>query len=790
MSTSEYKSSSSPSESPTPSSRNAAPRRSGRSKNQPATYNLRVLSGLDKETNETSDNSEEESLPQMSDVPSLSRNPPSTLPPADGHIVRRSPNIPKFIWNRELRGCNSNDQFHSAVNSDLKPWRWWKGASNDVVALAWSPDGTKFAAGATAQSDEYNRGNNLILGDIVQSSLHELPDHWVPRSVPSSVSDERLFTSVTSVEWVEQHLYTASYDHTVKIWDVGSHQRPSCIQTLRHESQVVVMALSSAMPNLIATGSNAFGLWDVREDQNPGYMALPICRDSRQRADIDLAPTNLAWGHTAETKRYLVGGMVQRIPDEYKVAPCGHLALWSLEESIPILRKVTPDSQNIFDVKWHPCLPRFATATTSSPAMSLPPGTRSVVSVYDFIQSGEKTLVTSQFPCPALDINEVTFCPMDSTYVTASCTDGNTYVWDARNPGNILHRLQHGDPLSPLNHEYHREVTDFGVSVALWGTSIGQFVTGGSDGVLKQWDIRLSSEDALVANIASFEDGITSGAFSEDKSHLVVGEHGGGVRVLSSGPYADTDTVTSTPKESDPTKFGFTPAPCPSDSVSGIEIAKKLLSSDQLLRDPIYGPVQGPCYEGPYAQWARNLKKNTPSDQIGRVPLLEKYQLRQFSGPPVEDRHGLDKDTRKHIRNQILIAMSRNARPLGAVEPGIKKRKRETCVNTESDDEIRHVQGPNSNCSQPKLSDSKKKKKKKKPNGEKEKRKRKKKRHQSLITNIETGVIDLTGDSPEPETLFDGSLFHLESLEEDLEEDYWWPESGYVDANIHSSDSS
>ena len=745
---------------PTPSSRKTAPRRSGRSKTQPATYNLRVLSGLEKEDS-TSTSSRE-----VSTTPSLPHNAPSTLYQASNNQFNRSQNIRRLLWNREFRGYRPGD--YTALSSDLKPWKWWKGASNDVIALAWSPDGTKFAAGATAQSDEYNRGNNLLLGDLVQNSLRELPDHWIPRSTnPSSVSDNRQFQSVTSVKWVGRQLYTASYDRTVKIWDVGSDSRPSCLQTLQHTSQVVVMSVSSAMPNLIASGSRHFCLWDVRENDRPKSMNLEVHRGPRQKTEIDLAPTNLTWGSTPETNRFLVGGMVQRDPDEYEVPSFGHLALWSIDESIPTARKLNRDSQNVFDVKWHPFLPRFAAATTISPNMFLPPRTRSVVSVYDIIQSGGESLVTNQFPCPALDINEVTFCPMDHNYVTASCTDGITYVWDARNPVNVLHRLQHGDSLSPLNHEYRREFTDFGVSVALWGVSMSQFVTGGSDGVLKQWDIRLSPEDVLVSNIASFDDGITSGAFSEDKSHLVIGDHGGGVRVLASGPFGNPD----------PARFNLIPAPSPSDDVSGVEIAKGLISSGQLYPDPTYGPVKGPRYTGPYARWARQLKNNTPSDRIGQIPLLRQYQLRQFDGPPIEDRE-LDEDTKRHIQNQVLIAKSRNTQSIRAA---VKKRKRETSIKPEY--EVECPQDPEHPL-QPLASGliPKKEKKKKLP-GDKKHRKKKKRQHQSLCTIPDIEVIDLTGDSPDRSV--DGSSSAVEGQED---EDYWWPDSGCVDANLRSDD--
>ena len=112
---------------------------------------------------------------------------------------------------------------------------------------------------------------------------------------------------------------------------------------------------------------------------------------------------------------------------------------------------------------------------------------------------------------------------MDSngTYVTASCTDGKTYVWDNRRGDKILHELRHRAPLNPIDHQRSRETADVGVRVALWGSSMDQFYTGASDGVLKRWDVRRSSEDALGEDVAAFDEEIMCSAFTEDHSHLV-----------------------------------------------------------------------------------------------------------------------------------------------------------------------------------------------------------------------------------------------------------------------------
>ncbi|KAJ5495591.1 hypothetical protein N7539_000707 [Penicillium diatomitis] len=858
-----------------PSMHSASPsrRRSSRARGEPVIYNLKKLSrkalAADFEDNphfpyrsegeaanpvfdlpipsaalprQRSSQPRQSSPPRPSHPPRASLHPRQT-PQSRGYLQdlsdgQQSPsgppregNLMKLLWARELHGSRPNqDLLRATASSNLKPWKSWKGTSNDVASVTFSPDGTRFAAGSTALSDQYNRANNLVYGDIPKNTLYELPNHNVPRRVNAAMADERLFPTVSTVQWVDQTFYTASYDQTVKIWDaqdLSATRVPNCTRTLQHDSGVLVMGVSSKMPHLVATGTtHQFHLWNLNDHQS-GSQSLQIKRDPRQKANIVLGPTVLGWGEAPGSKQYLVGGMAEQIPDNemdekkrFQVVNHGHLGLWKVHESsVEVCRIRGFDSQNIFDLKWHQTQPRFAIGSTYSQAMNLPLRSKSVVQLYD-IESGDRAVVTGKCACAAADINEVTFCPMDSTYVTASCTEGSTYVWDTRFNQKPIHKLQHGPSVMALNPLYARELVDFGVRVALWGTTMDQFYTGATDGYLKQWDIRRSTEDALVANTAHLNDGITCGAFSADKSQLLLGDFGGGIHVL---------TCENT--DEDQSSFAFKPAPDPASTEEpGIPVANELLDSRQLIMHPVYGPVQGPCYKGPYAAWARGLPPMTPADKIKRTPLLGKFQARQFDGPPIYDRPELDAGSRRDLQCQFNLARARHARnsSLGLARVGRdtspRKRKRDylTAYGGIEKDSQRHKS----------LSPSRRKSKKKK-------RKKLYRRSIHVITRIEDSVIDLTMDSgsdaevtaanvdpaaapvsnpvaesapvpmPVDETpgvtlaessvdLPEAPVEHpgsrvvslspvIKVLDEDSEEDfedYWWPESGHVDANL------
>ncbi|KAL1981547.1 hypothetical protein VTN96DRAFT_2482 [Rasamsonia emersonii] len=687
-------------------------------------------------------------------------------------------NVSTIFWDRE-RGAGPGRRYYQRLSDDgLRLSRTWKGASNDVLNLTWSPDGTRFAVGAAAQCDEhnmqYNRRNNLLLGDLVRNSIKELPDHRIPRPSASSTSDPHLYMSVTAVQWFEDKLYTASYDGTVKVWDVSTHEGAACIHTLRHQGKVQVMARADCNVNLLATGTESvFGLWRVYES-NPTYQPLELTR-SRLSKNVDLTPSSVAWGSTSSTRDILVAGMSGKETELGDPCKEGHLAMWKLSESSAEAIQLSPNSQNIFDIKWHPAWPCFATGS-SVPALRTS-GTakdaRSVVRIYEPLVTRSRVM---EFDCPALDINDVTFCPVNNTYISASCTDGITYVWDFRNPAEILHKLPHGAPLNQLDERLTREQADVGVRVALWGSATDRLYTGGSDGVLKSWNILLCPEDALVQDVANLEDEIMCGLFSPDKTNLLLGDAAGGIHLLSSGSFSDSECGYMDFEPASEPKGSSTGLKTEPDPDSGIATAQQFLSSGQLVRHPVYGVGKGPFYNGPYAAWAR--PSGTPSDMLAITPLIDEVQAMQLDGPPVDCRTGLDDASKMAVNAQIQLARIRNQRQ------NERKRKRKgkrrsrapmtitekniivLCSDDEEEEEEESINPQNK---------------------------------ARIIVPAGVEIIDLTGDTdgedeptsqlmPRPFPSDDEGHKREQSQEDDLEEDYWWPESCDIDPNIGDSD--
>ncbi|KAI7969749.1 hypothetical protein EIK77_006697 [Talaromyces pinophilus] len=633
---------------------------------------------------------------------------------------------------------------------NLRKTHTWKGASNDVLNLAWSPDGSKFAVGAAAQCDEhnmqYNRSNNLILGDYTHKVIKELPDHREHYPVANH-NNSYLYMSVTAVQWFDDALYTSSYDKTVKIWDVSSYANASCQMTLQHNHKVQIMARSPSIANLLATGTDStLHLWHFdsfnQTSIDLNYMQQRMTRNPRATKEADFTPSSLAWGLSPATQDLFVAGFSGKSYYDGDACREGLLAAWKVAQGSLVPVPLQPNAQNIFDVKSHPFLPWFATGSSVSTMGTNGTGRdiRSLVRIYE---PSTKPRCAIEIDCPALDINDVSFCPVDRFHISASCTDGITYVWDFRKSSQILHKLCHGDAINQLDEELTREQADVGVRVALWGKGSNEFITGGSDGVLRSWDILRAPEDVHVRDIAVIEDEIMSGAYSPDKSTLLIGDAAGGIHILEPG--MSSDPVERLHYEiSRDTELSVS-------SDSGKAIGKMLLETGQLIQHPRYGVGKGPAYQGPYAAWAR--PDETPKDMLAMTPLIaeiQALQLDQGRGSLPAGDHTVD-ELRKtaEVRNRDASLLKRRDSPHH--RPKKKHRVADIDIINLCSDEEEEVKPVKVARKQTKPSI----------------------------------WIDLTGDTDDE----GGAQQQMKQDDSDDDaEDYWFPDSGEIDPNIRDSE--
>ena len=568
------------------------------------------------------------------------------------------------------RYVNTQYQLRLRNAETIEPWRSWKGASGDVVAVAWAPDSMTYAVGAAAHTNvedlQYNRPCNLLLGDLGSNVLTELPDHRVDRPKPGTIPsgpnatqavydacDPNVYETITSIAFAPtgSRMYTASHDRTVKIWDTSLRQ---CHATLRHDAWVTSIEASTQIPGLFATATKQIhDAIRVYRSQSSDTAPVPSCFSSSRaelRPDWQIYPECLRWGPTPYTSHLLLAGFHQWSED---LNGSGQIILWDALASESI--KVSPSSQSVYAAAWHPCSSLFATGGAPSGLVTDKQSTKSVVRIWDLRTTKRYTM---EYECSALDMQDVTFSPIDPNIVTAGCTDGASYVWDFRRPDRPLHRLQHGRPIVDWDHTRDREEVDTGVMMSLWGLGGTLFYSGSSDGMVKAWDIRRHPADVLVKNVAQFGAGVQSGALSPDGTNLLVGDADGGFHILSSAPCGPCDPNYDVTEE----PIDLVRAPDGSGlklesdggypGTEGREAGHELIRTGQLDYHPEFGITRGFYYRGPYARESR--EECSEPNKLGR--LIQEYDKLQAFSSKGEERKEIARQRRGIIRaRKILI---------------------------------------------------------------------------------------------------------------------------------------
>ena len=494
----------------------------------------------------------------------------------------------------------------------------WTGASNDILDAAWSPDGTQHVIGCAAMEHPYNRPNNLLLGNIVSNELRELPGHREANFMSSTeLLDPFTYHTVGNVCWKGNSIYTAGYDGTVEVWDASTGP-VKWKSTMEHDRRVETMALSNTPSSLLATatdsGPDSLRLYPNSDSGHEGFH-LPLPQKANG-TPFSYTPMCMKFGLTAQYSNHLLAGFGSNSAfDDGSPSPRGFLGLWRIDEGKVNRIRLNPCSQQVFDVAWAQQSNIFMSGNTTGRRIGGVGAT--LIRIYDCGRSD----VVQEAACPALDMNDVSTCPFDERIFSAACTNGKTYVFDMRNLAMPIHTLKHGPNVSGLT----SELNDTGVRVVQWGNTRSEFFTGGSDGVLSLWDVRQGTADVLTEHVVSSGIELMCGKLSPDKNSFLLGDASGSLQILTRSPSRDDDH----PEDID---FIFSGGQAQltgaqevgaNEGGKGREAAEELLVSGQIVMDPLYGPGQGPNYQGPFAAWAR------PSDHrqetLGHVPLLPEF---------------------------------------------------------------------------------------------------------------------------------------------------------------------
>ncbi|CAN8103746.1 unnamed protein product [Discula destructiva] len=542
------------------------------------------------------------------------------------------------------------NEFRKTVESSVQIRSEFTNCAGDLSTISWISD-EAYIAGTTVHMDshnqQYNKLGNLVLGSVSRgkATLKAYADHRIIRPIIEQgenssaamreTQDPWLYTSVVFSDYdpIHDRLYTCSFDKTVKIWKVekpGGSMR--CIGTWEHGGPVNFVQASLYQhrgAGLVATAadvpSDAVRIYEVSsvDDGLSRSNFAPFSCSRIMNADgtplvtdkWTYFPSTMKWGIEKSVQQYLLVGYSPRSlkGDDGDIPPeslnTGEICLWdaSTRDRVPITSAKT---QNVFEVLWHPSQPYFIAATSPKGVDYKENRVRTQVRIFRRVSiTGMGTCFSEwkALDCMAADINELTIMPNSVIYcyVTAGCTDGKTYVWDTALGDKPIQILTHGPPLEGIRIDDAED--DTGVKFTAWGSSLDRFYTGSSDGVVKVWNVR-SEKKAKGKVILEASAQISCGAFSPDRSRLIVGDASGRVFVLS----VDEDdgkppTFIKLPgahgsiKRRIPTEVEHHAAPPPPPGavvVSGVSAAREFLAARQLRLsdDPTVGAVQDVNY--------------------------------------------------------------------------------------------------------------------------------------------------------------------------------------------------
>jgi WD40 repeat protein len=426
-----------------------------------------------------------------------------------------------------------------ATNADQLQLRWtFHCASSDIVKVDWSPDSNHFIAASTSLVDERdsyvrNAPRNLIHGSLLTRTLRDLPDHRIERQ---DSLRQYLYQTVSAVHYsTNGHVYSGGYDGMVRVWNVEDETRIKCRAEIKsRRKRIEVMDVTGSDNIMLASGCSS-GTKCIRVIAGDAELSnhqkfYPI--EEAGATTFQFSPTCMKFGRSS-TQNWLVAGFGRDAENTNFGAGC--ISVWKFHEATYTKMRFDEVKTFVSDCTWSSTGSTFAIAYVNEEARS---GEHSMVNLYD--SHDQKRWM--KINCAAKDINEVT---LRKHYVTASCTDGATYVWDSRNPSKLLHTLPHGDPLISLSSIENRELEDVGVRYIEWTDKTGQLYTGGSDGVVKLWDIDRAPQDVLVQNVAEIGEDILCGKISPDSQSLLLGDDSGRLHLFGKGANKLPDEASS-----------------------------------------------------------------------------------------------------------------------------------------------------------------------------------------------------------------------------------------------------
>ncbi|KAL2313711.1 Target of rapamycin complex subunit LST8 [Schizosaccharomyces pombe] len=404
------------------------------------------------------------------------------------------------------------EQVHQLMDGEsvffLKPWKHFNETSGDTVCVAYNPLCEKFALGSTAQDGAYNRLGNLWIGDFQSETIQSLESHYKLNQI-----GEKEYSTISDLCFSKGNLflYTGAFDNAVKVWDMEGNL---CGIFNAPTDYIHKLALSD--DDLLAVAcKNGYG-YLLSTDNSTGEILTS--------ANL-IYPEALEKGYSASLIEF--SNFLGRSSDKVII---GYDSFHTSNNRGCLA---------LFDASTASFVQKFNTADEAFTSLYMHPSQVGFVASSNTLSNGRVYYLDTRmykvclnFTTTQKDINHATISN-SGILVTSSGTDNQTFVWDSRKPDKPLSLLKHGKTKMIHFDGANEEEVDAGINMAQWQPKGNLFVTGGSDGIVKVWDLRLNNP--FIQNFTEMNSAITYGGFSEDASKLTVCCVGGDVNMYNLG---------------------------------------------------------------------------------------------------------------------------------------------------------------------------------------------------------------------------------------------------------------
>eukprot|EP00798_Chlamydomonas_sp_ICE-L_P020287 gene20287-27045_t len=157
--------------------------------------------------------------------------------------------------NTTFASCSTDKLIYVCKLGETAPVKTFKGHTDEINAVRWDPSGKLLASCSddrTAKVWSLSSGTDKCLHDFKDHSREIYTCRWSPTGAGSANPNLPLL------------LATASFDHTVKLWDVEAGK---CVNSLEQHTQPVYSVSFSPNGKLVATGSfdRNMHVWSVED---------------------------------------------------------------------------------------------------------------------------------------------------------------------------------------------------------------------------------------------------------------------------------------------------------------------------------------------------------------------------------------------------------------------------------------------------------------------------------------------------------------------------------------------